>query len=195
MLGPDRVGQLETAGVGEAIRALAEADRRRGRTAWQSSGLDLAALDLVLDGSVAGSGVHGGAVEGEGQGAGSDAGRWELKRLRAAGLRHHRGRSRAPKFPRPRRHRPESGPGSGVTVEAGHAPEPQAEAPAGQRRGVRPSARVGRNRRRAVLLVLILAGAVCYLAAGPVFNGATLIGAVLLLAGTAGIVLQTGTMK
>ncbi len=54
----------------------------------------------------------------------------------------------------------------------------------------RPSARVGRNRRRAYLLV-ILAGAAAVAAAFPTFNAFYLIGVLAVATGAAGFVLET----
>lgn len=56
------------------------------------------------------------------------------------------------------------------------------------------TARAGRNRRRAYLYTPLLGvGALAVLASSPtVFNGADLIGAVLLAAGAAGFVVETG---
>lgn len=56
-----------------------------------------------------------------------------------------------------------------------------------------PSARVGRNRRRACLyLPLLTLGALAMIAAFPTFNAVYLVGVLFLLAGTAGFVLETG---
>lgn len=58
---------------------------------------------------------------------------------------------------------------------------------------MRPSARVGRNRRRAYLYTpLILLGALAAWAAFPTFNAAYLAGILFLLTGAAGFVLETG---
>lgn len=59
-----------------------------------------------------------------------------------------------------------------------------------------PSARVGKNRRRAFLyLPLLVVGALLFLASFPTFNSAYLLGLLFLTAGTAGFVLETGTQK
>jgi hypothetical protein len=54
----------------------------------------------------------------------------------------------------------------------------------------RPSARVGRNRRRAYLLV-ILAGTLAIAAAFPTFNAFYLVGVLAVATGAAGFVLET----
>lgn len=60
----------------------------------------------------------------------------------------------------------------------------------------RPSLRVGRNRRRAILYTPLFAlGAAAALASFPTFNAAYLVGLLFLTAGAAGFVLETGTQK
>lgn len=54
----------------------------------------------------------------------------------------------------------------------------------------RPSARVGRNRRRAYLLT-ILAGALAIAAAFPTFNAFYLVGVLAVATGAAGFVIET----
>jgi hypothetical protein len=54
----------------------------------------------------------------------------------------------------------------------------------------RPSARVGRNRRRAYLLT-ILAGALAVAAAFPTFNAFYLVGVLAVATGAAGFVIET----
>jgi len=57
----------------------------------------------------------------------------------------------------------------------------------------RPSARVGRNRRRAYLYTpLLILGALAVLTSFPVINGGYLAGITLLIAGAAGFVRETG---
>jgi len=59
-----------------------------------------------------------------------------------------------------------------------------------------PSARVGKNRRRAFLwLPLLAVGALAFLSAFPTFNSAYLLGLLFLTAGAAGFALETGTTK
>lgn len=62
-----------------------------------------------------------------------------------------------------------------------------------------PSARVGRNRRRAFLYTpALVIGALMFLAATatfPIINSAYLAGVTLLIAGAAGFVLETGQDK
>jgi hypothetical protein len=56
-----------------------------------------------------------------------------------------------------------------------------------------PTARVGKNRRRACLYLPLLGiGAIAVLTSSPAFNGADLIGTMFLAAGAAGFVLETG---
>jgi hypothetical protein len=58
---------------------------------------------------------------------------------------------------------------------------------------MRPSARVGRNRRRAYLYTsLIVLGGLAVGASFPTINAAYLVGMVFLVAGAAGFVLETG---
>ena len=61
---------------------------------------------------------------------------------------------------------------------------------------MRPSARVGRNRRRTFLYTpLLILGALMFLAAlaaFPIINSGYLAGVTLLITGTAGFVLETG---
>jgi hypothetical protein len=58
---------------------------------------------------------------------------------------------------------------------------------------IAPSARVGRNRRRAFLFTPLLGiGALAVLTSSPVFNGADLFGVIALTAGAAGFVHETG---
>lgn len=55
----------------------------------------------------------------------------------------------------------------------------------------RPSARVGQNRRRAFLYApWLVIGAAVFLVAAPVLNGATMLGALVLMAGAAGFVVE-----
>ncbi|MBT2594756.1 hypothetical protein [Arthrobacter sp. ISL-72] len=56
----------------------------------------------------------------------------------------------------------------------------------------RPSARVGRNRRRAYLLILA-AGLLAIVAAFPTFNAAYLVGMLAVVTGAAGFVIETET--
>lgn len=64
---------------------------------------------------------------------------------------------------------------------------------------VRPSVRVGRNRRRTFLYSpLLVLGALLFAAATvtfPIINGAYLTGVTLLIAGAAGFILETGQSK
>lgn len=54
-----------------------------------------------------------------------------------------------------------------------------------------PSVRVGRNRRRTFVYVpALVIGAALFLLAMPLLNGAALLGALLLVAGTGGFVLE-----
>lgn len=56
-----------------------------------------------------------------------------------------------------------------------------------------PSPAVARRRRHfAVYFPLVVLGAAVFLAAAPVLNGAAVLGALVLLAGTAGVVLESG---
>lgn len=58
-----------------------------------------------------------------------------------------------------------------------------------------PSRRVARRRRHAVVYVpLLVLGAAVFLAAAPTLNGAAMLGALILLAGTAGVVLESGPL-
>lgn len=60
----------------------------------------------------------------------------------------------------------------------------------------RPTARVGRNRRRACVYAPSFAlGALAVLESFPSFNSAYLAGMLFLTAGAAGFVLETGTTK
>lgn len=58
---------------------------------------------------------------------------------------------------------------------------------------MRPSARVGRNRRRAYLYTPLLGvGALAMLTSSPIFNGADLFGLIAIAAAAAGFVYETG---
>ncbi len=181
----------------EVLRSFEDtAGGRDGRgPVIEGPGLALGSLGVLLDRTVAGTGVHAGRLAGQDPRSTADA-RKGLKRVRAVGLRDHRGGSRTSRVPRHRRQRPQSRPGSVVTVEAHRLPDQGQQQIQGPRRVGRPSARVGRNRRRAFLYAPLLAlGAAAYLPASPIFNGAAMLGLALMFTGTAGFVLETGPKK